>query len=69
MPEGLIGRTLADLLGGLTRELARGSGPVKWCKRCGRKHPTRARCDLVAVAVKGRSGRMVERKIHRSRAS
>ena len=39
-------------------------GPVKWCKRCSREHPSRAGCGLISVAVEARSGRMVRRYVH-----
>ena len=60
-----VSSALARILSGMATELARGHGPVKWCKRCGRKHGTRAGCGLVTVAVKAKSGRMVERRTRR----
>lgn len=59
---------LEQILGGLAADLRRGQGPVKWCRRCGRKHPTRQWCGLVQVTVPAKSGRMVERQVHASRA-
>ncbi len=55
---------LAQVLSGMARDLLRGSGPVKWCKRCGRKHGSRVACQLQSVAVKLPSGRMVKRQVH-----
>lgn len=47
--------TLSDALGGilsgLVRDLERGPGPEKWCKRCSRKHPKRGGCGLIMVTV------------------
>lgn len=63
----MLGSYLSELLSGMVRELERGSGPVKWCRRCGRKHPRRARCGLRTVEVEAKSGRMVTRQRHVSR--
>jgi hypothetical protein len=39
-------------------------GPVKWCKRCSRTHPSRVPCDLIKIAVEASTGRVVERWVH-----
>ena len=57
-----VGTVLGEILSGMARELARGSGPLKWCKVCGRKHGSRARCHLIEVEATAKSGRMVKRK-------
>jgi len=44
------------------------TGPVKWCRRCSRRHASRAACDLVRVERRAKSGRTVMRLVHRSRA-
>lgn len=43
----------------------RSRGPVKWCRRCSRKHGSRGGCDLVMVERRAKSGRIVERLAHR----
>lgn len=68
MSEPRVSGQLAGILSGMVRDIARGPGPVKWCKRCGRKHGRRAPCELVDVLVPAKSNRMVKRKVHRSRA-
>jgi hypothetical protein len=44
-----------------------GTGPVKWCGSCSRRHGSRVACDLIRVAVEAKSGRMVWRLIHPER--
>lgn len=39
-------------------------GPVRWCRRCARRHPSHADCGLIKVTVPAKNGRMVERLIH-----
>ena len=39
-------------------------GPIKWCKFCHRKHPSREECDLVLVTRTAKSGRVVNRWAH-----
>ena len=46
------------------RAVPQKQGPLKWCKRCSREHPSRAGCGMVSVAVEARSGRMVRRYVH-----
>lgn len=59
-----VSTVLGEILSGMAHELSRGRGPVKWCKRCSRKHPTRAGCGLTKVHVPASSGRMVERMVN-----
>ena len=65
MTEANVSSAVARILSGMATELARGSGPEKWCKRCGRKHARRAPCQLVRVPAK--SGAFVERSVHSTR--
>jgi hypothetical protein len=64
---GGVAGALGLVLSGMARELLGGQGPVKWCKRCGRKHGSKARCPLVTIAVQLENGRMVQRRVHESR--
>lgn len=51
----------------LTRSVtkaAAGPGPIKWCKRCSRKHGSHEACSMVSVAVEAKSGRFVRRYVH-----
>lgn len=32
-------------------------GPVKWCKRCSRRHPARSGCELSLIATTTDDGR------------
>jgi hypothetical protein len=52
---------LAELLSGAAREIARGRGPVKWCRTCGRKHGSRAGCGLVQTQMLRPDGKVVAR--------
>lgn len=51
------------LLDRLARPL-RAEGPVKWCKRCSRRHPARQPCDLYLRERRAKSGRTVRRWAH-----
>lgn len=42
------------------RAMLSGTG-VRWCKRCGRKHPSQRRCGLVSILATASSGRVVQR--------
>lgn len=59
-----LGNALAKLL---TASILGDRGPVKWCRRCSRRHRTREGCGLVAIAVPAKSGRMVQRWAHPNR--
>lgn len=52
---------LARLAADFQEEVSRGSGPVKWCKRCSRRHPPRSSCGLSQALVPAKSERMVRR--------
>lgn len=62
MSSPALSSVLGDISSGLAREIARGQGPVKWCRSCGRKHARRAGCGLTTIAVKAKSGHVVERR-------
>lgn len=61
---------LEQILTGELRNLERAlHGSPRWCKRCSRKHPPRADCGMIQMAVPAKSGRMVKRWAHPSASS
>jgi hypothetical protein len=51
-----VDMSLDDVNQAVKRKQARLLGPVKWCKRCSRKHPSRAACQTYIRTENTRSG-------------